>query len=1028
MRESSLNNHRNSKKPKDIQGGEKKVMKKSLSVILSSAMALSMFSSMAFAKTSEDFTDLKDLDAATKAKFDALISAGIFDGVSETTFGLKDPMNRAQFAKVAALVFGLTVDSTLTTSSFTDVKADDKSNGYALPYIEALKKANLTDGYAPGEYNPAGQVTREQLATFLLRALGKDAEAKATPGVSDKTVSTWAKGYVALALELKLIDNQTDGSFGGTNVANRELLVLSGYQAKVLYEQINVPAKASVSEAKATGVQTVTVTLNKAVDTAKAKLALTRGNAAVTTTTKFADDGKSAVLTLTDSKISASEYTVTLSGLEAESIDKATGTFTGENELVSKLDFVGASDTIAYSSNATVKVKATNQYGEAASLGSSNFTAFVLGNQVAPTKDKDGNLVIKYDLKGITGLVQGSSQVPVIIYHNDTRLTANQTFKLGNSPFLSKVEVKEVEYSNKGTALASNGEFASIPLSLYDQYGNPIIKAQFDSNEVSTTTINAIVTPYSPNLAYVAGDLFDSNDEPRIRINLINKEDKTSDYTVNVYAGSSTATAIVKVSAANLATKIDFGQYSGTLAAGDTDVYLPIVATDANGKTLTAQDIVDNAGRFTFSASNTTAAPYIVVNGDNKGKLRLQVNPATTARSSVYVTGFINTATANSSAQTQIQVQEARYPERVAVTVEPAVKAILGATSKVTFQLKDQYGANIAVGSNIPNANGQQSNYKVKLTVAGEAATSSGITLKETSSGTILNNGTFEKEYSPSQLAAFNGGFEFFTDAEKTGKLTVRAVIQKDSGTGYSDSSTSISRSLEAISKSTNLTYTLGTIGNLYALTDNNSIVEATGDTKVPETSLLGKTLSITAKDAAGNTVAFPGNNVKSVTSTDSSIVRTGDAADKGYVLGGRAGTSTVTAFVYTNAGTTISLTQDVTVKADTITVDALTVANARFDYALGNNDGVLLMGLKAVDQYGIAYTGLNSAPTPESIIRKYDKLLGIRYTATSIQGDGSVNLDATTGKFSITGNVTEFVLTAVAPNGKTVSALVTKP
>ena len=32
-------------------------------------------------KTSADFSDLKDLDAATKAKFDALISAGVFDGV-----------------------------------------------------------------------------------------------------------------------------------------------------------------------------------------------------------------------------------------------------------------------------------------------------------------------------------------------------------------------------------------------------------------------------------------------------------------------------------------------------------------------------------------------------------------------------------------------------------------------------------------------------------------------------------------------------------------------------------------------------------------------------------------------------------------------------------------------------------------------------------------------------------------------------------------------------------------------------------
>ncbi|WP_238540405.1 S-layer homology domain-containing protein [Paenibacillus mucilaginosus] len=97
-------------------------MKKSLSAIVSLAMAFSMFSSVALGATSADFKDLNDLDAATKAKFDAMISAGIFDGVSEDTFGLKDKMNRAQFAKVAALIFGLKVDTSLKTSSFSDVK------------------------------------------------------------------------------------------------------------------------------------------------------------------------------------------------------------------------------------------------------------------------------------------------------------------------------------------------------------------------------------------------------------------------------------------------------------------------------------------------------------------------------------------------------------------------------------------------------------------------------------------------------------------------------------------------------------------------------------------------------------------------------------------------------------------------------------------------------------------------------------------------------------------------------------------
>lgn len=219
-----------------ISGGQT-MRKKVVGVLM--AVLLCFHFSIGFAagttKTSSDFSDLKDLDAATKAKFDALISAGVFNGVSETEFGLGDEMNRAQFAKVAALIFDLEVDKDAKTSSFKDVKADDPANGYALPYIEAVKAAGITDGYGEGVFDPAGNVTKEQLATFLVRGLGKNEEAKATPGVKDDSVSDWAKGYVALALETKLLDNGADGKFGGQTNATRDLLVTGAYEAQSQY-------------------------------------------------------------------------------------------------------------------------------------------------------------------------------------------------------------------------------------------------------------------------------------------------------------------------------------------------------------------------------------------------------------------------------------------------------------------------------------------------------------------------------------------------------------------------------------------------------------------------------------------------------------------------------------------------------------------------------------------------------------------------------------------------------------------------
>ncbi|MDQ0888977.1 hypothetical protein QFZ81_004065 [Paenibacillus sp. V4I9] len=189
-------------------------------------------------KSVDDFKDLKDLPQDVKDKFDSLIKGGVFNGLTEDTFGLDAEMNRAQFAKVAGIIFKLTIDETLTSSTFTDVRADDPANSYALPYIEALKKAGLTNGYdAEGKtYKPSGAVSRQELAAFLIRGIGlEEDEKKATP-VTDNTVDAWAKGYVALALEKNLMTNQDDGKFGGTKSATRKMLALASFEAKKLFE------------------------------------------------------------------------------------------------------------------------------------------------------------------------------------------------------------------------------------------------------------------------------------------------------------------------------------------------------------------------------------------------------------------------------------------------------------------------------------------------------------------------------------------------------------------------------------------------------------------------------------------------------------------------------------------------------------------------------------------------------------------------------------------------------------------------
>lgn len=188
----------------------------------------------AMTKSTADFKDISGLPQDVSKKLDALLRDGVFEGVADNAFGVDDRMNRAQFAKVASIIFSLPIDKTLAQSSFADVSADDPANGYALPYIEALRKAGLTNGVdAEGKhYNPAGTVTRQELAAFLIRGLKLEAASKKAAPIADATVDDWANGYVALALEKKLMDGQPAGGFAGRTEATRLMLALASYNAK----------------------------------------------------------------------------------------------------------------------------------------------------------------------------------------------------------------------------------------------------------------------------------------------------------------------------------------------------------------------------------------------------------------------------------------------------------------------------------------------------------------------------------------------------------------------------------------------------------------------------------------------------------------------------------------------------------------------------------------------------------------------------------------------------------------------------
>jgi hypothetical protein len=66
------------------------------------------------------------------------------------------------------------------------------------PYVEALVRAKITGGCsaAPRLYCPLNNVTRAQMAVFIIKAMSMPAYDKATPTFEDVSKTHWAYGYI----------------------------------------------------------------------------------------------------------------------------------------------------------------------------------------------------------------------------------------------------------------------------------------------------------------------------------------------------------------------------------------------------------------------------------------------------------------------------------------------------------------------------------------------------------------------------------------------------------------------------------------------------------------------------------------------------------------------------------------------------------------------------------------------------------------------------------------------------------------
>jgi len=668
-------------------------MKKSLSTLLSVAMSVSMFASVAFGAEAT-------LD--TQAKYDALHEKGIFEGVDGNVPGLDQKMTRAQYAKVLSLVFEL---PQATGSSYTDLDGA----GWAAGYIEAVTKAGLMDGVWDGIFDPSGNVTLEQLATVLAR--GFDLQ-QTTDGVSG-TVSDWAKGYVGAALKAGLISAKSDY----TQPALRSDLVESTYAAYQLYQQQN--QKETTAEYSAVGAKKLQVKFNNAVDDTKVTFDVKFFTSPATVSkVTWSDDKKTATLEM-GSKLIKGDYNITVKGAAANDL---TGKVTVEDEKVSKIDI--PSDTAAMLQDNTGKptgaqigYRVYNQYNE--DITEVAGTPSITWNSSIGTVNSDnkGKLTITFP-DGVTVWKDQAFSISGYIQDVNNSATINKTVKLGDRAAVSTLNVTSV-YSASGKDLNTdftNGTYYLL-LDAKDQYGNKVKANDFKDGMLVYSTNPSVLQIDVADVTDNAGPNGDQLGIPLKRgTNIeafLNNGENDLEVPVSFlskYGGVSTQYT-VKIQKAGIVDTFTLTNPATVVAAGDT-IKIPFVAVDQYGNSITKYDDLEKVKVYVNGNPLSWKKNY----SDNTGYLEYPVPESAANNSTIMLTAYTPT---NKFSQLMLTVRETKKASEIS-SASFRNGMVAGAAVEVkgdSFKALDQYGSNMT----IDNVN-FYNKYNIKFTLSSSLA------------------------------------------------------------------------------------------------------------------------------------------------------------------------------------------------------------------------------------------------------------------------------------------------------------------
>lgn len=159
--------------------------------------------------------------------------SGIVKGYQDGTFKPNQSVTRAEFAVM--LMNTLMPQGEGAPLTFTDA---GKISAWAKKAVAQAVQAGIISGYEDGSFRPDAEISRQEMAAMVAKALGKTTEAASSTGFADdKNIPAWAKSAVAALKQLAIIEGKGLNEFAPADTTTRAeavtvLLKLQAHRSK----------------------------------------------------------------------------------------------------------------------------------------------------------------------------------------------------------------------------------------------------------------------------------------------------------------------------------------------------------------------------------------------------------------------------------------------------------------------------------------------------------------------------------------------------------------------------------------------------------------------------------------------------------------------------------------------------------------------------------------------------------------------------------------------------------------------------